>query len=94
MHNRADVKLAQVLIFLADTHIQDGFACTVAHGDGGAHLIIDCVEFRKDYGIDLTTHVVRTILGDSLNNIKVYIIELGDLVNSVVAHKRLPDEHH
>lgn len=81
----ADVEFPEVRVFLAHSNIQHRFACCVAHGYCCAHLVVNCVELREDYTIDLPLRVDGTELGQGL-------IELADLIDSIIPHQSLSNE--
>ena len=47
-----DVQLLQVRVLLPRADKHDGLPRLVAHAEGGAHLVIDCVEFGEDDAVD------------------------------------------
>lgn len=67
MHYSVDIELAQVLVLLTDSHVQNGFAGAVAHRHGSADLVVDGIELRQDDGVDLAANVVWTELRNCLS---------------------------
>ena len=65
-------------VLLAYTHEHYGFSCGVDHVEGGAHLIIDCVEFCQNNTVDCT----RVRVGDGIVN--EGLIELGELIDGII----------
>lgn len=85
--HRADIEFLQVGVLLPHSNIEDGFGGGIHQGKGGSNFVIDCVELGQDNGIDACFVGICGLLLNCL-------IELSDLIDSVVAHQCLSDEHY
>lgn len=65
-------------VLLADTNEDDWFSCGVDHVKGGAHLLIDSVEFGQDDAVNCA----RVRVGDGIVN--QGLIELCELIYSII----------
>ena len=84
--NGRDVELPQVGVLLSDANEDDGLAGGVDHVDGGSDLRVDSVKLGHNDSIDCA----RIGIIDSIVN--QLLVELGELVNGIIADKSLAHE--
>eukprot|EP00307_Rebecca_sp_RCC1486_P014817 CAMPEP_0119419854 /NCGR_PEP_ID=MMETSP1335-20130426/21940_1 /TAXON_ID=259385 /ORGANISM="Chrysoculter rhomboideus, Strain RCC1486" /LENGTH=128 /DNA_ID=CAMNT_0007445181 /DNA_START=356 /DNA_END=738 /DNA_ORIENTATION=+ len=87
LHHHLHVEVADVSVRLSDADEDDGLARDVHHRDGGADLVVDRVKLGEHDAIDQpgVAHA-REVLER--------LVELGHLVNRVVADQRLAHKEH
>jgi hypothetical protein len=85
VYNCGDVEFLEVGILLANSHVEDGFGGGVDEGKGSSHLVVDGIELRQQDGVDFGFECFRGFLQQRL-------VELGDLVDGIVADQRLSNE--
>jgi hypothetical protein len=88
-HNVTNIQRSNVSVGLPDTHKNHGLACSVHHGYGSSHLIVDGVELGQNNTIDLScslfVHIMGSVLDESL-------IETSQLVHAVVPNEGFTDK--
>ncbi len=87
MYDSAHIEFFEIGVLLADTHIEDGLGSGVDEGKCSADLIVDSIELGEKDGVDFRLEGLSRLFQQGL-------VELGDLVDCVIAHQRLPNEHH
>jgi len=75
-----------VRVLLAHAHKDDGLASGVYHVEGSTYLLVNCVELSHDDAVDTLG------VGCAFGRIQQSLVELCELVNSIVSDKSFTDE--